>query len=282
MVPMWTRAWRFANVYAYAAIDLLYALLWFAAFIAVAVWRNDGLSSPSKDGQQKDTKQTNKRDSKQDSKDNSGGCASFAYGSASKCEVAEASVGFGVIVFLLFALTSAISIHGVLKYRKTGVMPNGNSKAHGKAEHLEEDPNKDAWSANTDELDPNHPSNRPSTSPFDDDPRRAYGQLPDEDDQQNENLLRRSSVQNEDPFQDTQSMTEHGMHPGRPASFHSSNSATGLSIAPPSYHERPGEVESGLGASGYVVPSALSPSDYDQSASGNLRFPQGNYGADFR
>jgi hypothetical protein len=269
---MWTRAWRFANVYAYAAIDLLYTLLWFAAFIAVAVWQAGGVKD----------KPSNKNNSRDDSNkkpsNESGSCSNFAYGSASKCEVAKASVGFGVIVFLLFAVTSAISVRDVLTYRKTGIMPNGNTRTHGQAEQVGEDPNKDAWSTNTDELDQNHPSNRPSTSPEHDvDPRRAYGQIPEDEDQQN--LLHRSSLQHEDPFQDTHSMTEHGMHPGRPASFHSATSA-GLSIAPPpSYHERPPNGDAALSPTGYVAPSALSPSDYEQTSGGRINFPQGNYSA---
>ena len=37
MVPMWTRALRFANAYAYAILDVLFAIFWFAAFCALAV-----------------------------------------------------------------------------------------------------------------------------------------------------------------------------------------------------------------------------------------------------
>jgi hypothetical protein len=241
-------------MYAYAGIDLLYALLWFAAFVAVAVWRGQGLEKGAKDG-----------------KDAS--CENFGYGSSTRCETAAASVGFGVIVFLLFVITSAISIHGVLKYRKTGVMPQPQLKKVN-PQPMEDDFNKDAWSSNMQE-----PDERPSTSQGEIDPRRAYGQIPTEDDEQN--LLHRPSLQAEDPFQDTHSMTEHGMHPGRPMSFQSTS--TGLSIAPPSYHERPADVtDSGVSPSGYVAPSALSPSDYQETPGGRINFPTGNYGADFR
>jgi hypothetical protein len=40
---MWTRAWRFANIYAYLGLDLLFALLWFAATIALGVWESQGV-----------------------------------------------------------------------------------------------------------------------------------------------------------------------------------------------------------------------------------------------
>ncbi|KAI7496846.1 hypothetical protein KC367_g6368 [Hortaea werneckii] len=43
MVPMWSRAWRFANVYAYASLDVLCSILWLAAFSAVATWNKKGI-----------------------------------------------------------------------------------------------------------------------------------------------------------------------------------------------------------------------------------------------
>ncbi|KAK5166296.1 uncharacterized protein LTR77_008557 [Saxophila tyrrhenica] len=264
MVPMWTRAWRFANVYAYAAIDLLYTLLWFAAFVAVAVWQSEGLKEGSKN--------------KDGDKDGKGSCEQFGYGSATKCQVTKAAVGFGVVIWLLFIATSVISIQGVLQFRRTGIMPNGNSTKHGQAERFE-DPSKDVWSTNTDELDDSHPSHRPSVSPGDDDARRAYSQLStaDEDEQ---GLLQRPSIQADDPFADTHSMTEHGMHPGRAFSY---QSGSNLSItAPPSYHEQTAGAVGIPSPSGYVAPSALSPSDYEQTPGGRVNFPQANYGANFR
>ena len=275
MVPMWTRAWRFANVYAYAAVDILFALLWFAAFIAVAVWESDGVrkGTSSKNTKRKDNKPNN-------TSNRSGSCSQFAFGSEAKCEVAKASVGFGVVIFLLFGVTSALSIQGVMRYRRTGVMPSGDPRKQGKVEQLGvEDPNKDAWDANTDDLNPNDSSNRHSDEG--DDPRRAYGQIPAEEDEQG--LLHRAS-QHEDPFQDAHStldtQTGDGAHPGRPLSYQSSMN---LSIAqPPSYHEEaPTNAGGGSSPSGYVAPSALSPTDYEQTPGGRINFPQGNYGADF-
>lgn len=268
---MWSRAWRFANVYAYAAIDLLFAILWFAASIAVATWEAGGIgqggTKPGKAGKKKSG--------------GDGSCSHFAYGSASKCTTSKASVGFGVIMFLTFAVTSAISVWCLLKYRKTGIIPYGSPGKHGKVEQLGgDDPNKDAWDANTDELDPNHPSNRHSDDD-EPDPRRAYGQIPaaeEEEQEQEQGLLHRSSQSqslHSNPFNDAHSMTEEGVHPGRAYSYQSS---TNLSVAPPAY-EQEAEVVS---PSGYVAPSALSPSDYEQTPGGRINFPTGNYSADFR
>lgn len=266
MVPMWSRAWRFANVYAYAALDVLFTILWLAAAIAVGVWQADGVSKGAgKDG-----------------KDSGDGCDNFAYGSSSKCSTAKASVGFGVIVFLLFAATSVISIMGLLKYRKTGIMPYGTSDKHGAAQ-IVEDPNKDPWSTNTDELEqqlhPNHDSDDEA------DLRRAYGQpLPEQD-----GLLPRPS--RDDPFHDAQethsmldTQTEEGAHPGRPLSFRSTSELS-VTTAPPAYQEDVPQGVPGvniISPSGYVAPSALSPSDYTQTPGGRVNFPRGDYSAGFR
>lgn len=251
---MWTRAWRFANVYVYAALDALFTLLWFAAFVSVSVWQASG-----------------------------GDCdAKFKYGSASKCSTAKASVGFGVLVWLLFAATTAISVMGLLRFRKTGILPYSTSDKHGEAVVVE-DGNKDPWSTDTDELEQQLQPNRDSQEETD--LRRVYGQVtPDQ-----EGLLPRPS--RDDPFQDaheTHSMldtqTEEGAHPGRPLSFQS-GSELSISTAPPAYQEQTGARIPGvniISPSGYVAPSALSPSEYTQTPGGRISFPHGNYGADFR
>ena len=253
MVPIWTRAWRFASVYAYASIDLLFAILWFAAGLSVATWEAAGI--------RKGSEGTSK-------KGRYGSCSDFAYGSEAKCATSKVSIGFGVVIFLTFVATSGISIHGLLRYRKTGVMPYTKSARHSAVEQL--DPNKDVWSSNMDELDPE--SDEP-------DQRRAYRQLPAEEAQQG--LLQRPTSQ-EDQFQDHHSThnlteTEDGLHPGRPLSYQSS---TNLSIAPPSYREQSSAVgQSALSPTGYVAPSALSPTDYE-AHSGRMNIPQGIYSAD--
>ena len=238
MVPMWTRAYRFANVYAYASLDLAFTILWFAAFIAVAAWNSKGISEGFKTSSGRVS----------DNKDSSGGgCASFAYGSELKCNVSRASVGFGVIIWLLFAATSAMSIMAVVKYRRTGTMPNGNTKFYSQAGQLAtEDPNKDPWNADTDELE-------------EIDERHAYGQLSQEDmaetQQQGISLLSRHGS--------GQSGGSHHLeaHPGRPVSF---GSSTNLSIAPPSYE-------------GQIAASALSPGGYGETLHGVVAFPSANY-----
>ncbi|TKA79172.1 hypothetical protein B0A55_03480 [Friedmanniomyces simplex] len=239
MVPMWTRAWRFANVYAYAALDIFFATLWLAAFIAVAIWNSAGIREGEKD--------------KKDSPDSGNSCSHFAYGSATKCEVSEASVGCGVIICLLFAVTSAISMQGIIGYRRTGIMPNGNSRIHGQAQQLAgEDASKDPWNASTDELEPGRDSQ---------DERQAYG--PPLQREQGVGLLghdlkghHRSTDASSHGDVSIQSSPP---HPGRPLSYASGN-PTDLSVTAPAYDER-------------LAPSALSPGGYQQSPGGRVHYP---------
>lgn len=148
MVPMWTRAWRLNNVWAIATIDILFTLLWFAAAIAVAVWNANGLAAGKETSRDSDSDKTiTKRDTKKD-----GTCASFGYGSKSKCEVSKANVGFGIIISLLFGVCSYIAIRAVIEYRRTGVVPGNSSslpKNHGAGISSEDDADDKVWSTNT-------------------------------------------------------------------------------------------------------------------------------------
>tara|TARA_R110002003_G_scaffold48_47_gene4300 strand:- start:800 stop:1087 length:288 start_codon:yes stop_codon:yes gene_type:complete len=80
---MWSRAARFANAYAFLAVDALYTVLWFAAFIAVALWNSSGIKQGAKE---------------RNIPDNERNCTTFKWGSESKCNVSKASVGVGVVI----------------------------------------------------------------------------------------------------------------------------------------------------------------------------------------
>ena len=83
-----------------ATIDILFTILWVAASIAVAVWNANGIAK-GKDSSDSDNS-SDKNTRRDDSNKSDGTCASFGYGSESKCEVSKASVGFGIVIMLLF------------------------------------------------------------------------------------------------------------------------------------------------------------------------------------
>jgi hypothetical protein len=241
MVPLWSRAWRFNSVWAYASIDILFALFWFAASVAVGVWNAHGVAMGKSivDHPDKDQKANTRRADEHLKKD--GTCASFAFGSASKCSVSKATVGLGIIIFLLFCATAAISILAIKQYRKDGTLPN-NHLRQGKETIVipPEDEAKDIWSTNTAELNP-------------EDDRLAYGQMMDGDEQ---GLLAGDRTRvNSDPH-------AHGMvHPGRRTSYHSPSQMASM---PSVYDDR-------------YAPSALSPTTFVGSLNGRVQFPEANY-----
>lgn len=83
MVPMWSRAKRFASAYAFLAVDVLYTILWFAAFVAVAMWNSHGIIEGAKKAKVSDDDRN---------------CTTFLYGDEAKCSVSKAAVGMGAMV----------------------------------------------------------------------------------------------------------------------------------------------------------------------------------------
>ncbi|KAJ4302610.1 hypothetical protein N0V90_001499 [Kalmusia sp. IMI 367209] len=193
MVPMWSRAARFANAYAFAALDALYTILWFAAFIAVAMWNAKGVREGAKDKKLDDDAPKN--------------CTVFKYGPEAKCSLSRVTVGFGAVIFVFFVLTTAISAYYANKFRKEGVLPYESAKQN--SHHLTGENNKDnAWSTEIEHHDA-HDS--------DDDDRRTE----------------RGGNQEEDEYALLHSTeTDEGRHPGRPLSWGDDHRVGGSGYAP--------------------------------------------------
>lgn len=131
-VPQFNRTRRFSNAYAHAAIDVLLAIFWFAAFISVATWTKEGID--------KGVGRPKKK-----------GCDAFAWGGGGgKCHLSQVDIGMGVVVFLLFLVTSFISVKNLLYYRRNGSLPGTtpSHEAHPLPNHDEDDQAKYAFSSN--------------------------------------------------------------------------------------------------------------------------------------
>lgn len=115
-VPLYPRARRFGNVYAFATVDGLYVVLWFSAWVAMAAYVAQGKSEGAP------TDPNNKQITDQKT-----GCDNFAYGDGSKCRISIATAILGVFIFLLFIATSFFSFRNVLHFRRTGTMPDAMS-----------------------------------------------------------------------------------------------------------------------------------------------------------
>ncbi|KAK8257286.1 hypothetical protein IWZ00DRAFT_8164 [Phyllosticta capitalensis] len=127
-VPMWSRTVRFASAYAFALLDGLYTVFWFAAFICIATWNSEGMKKGA-----------------DEQNASSANCSTFKWGSEARCKVSKATVGFGVIICLLFLLTTVISFYYISVYRRTGVLP-GTSES---PDHIPSPDNSTYFGGNT-------------------------------------------------------------------------------------------------------------------------------------
>lgn len=131
--PVFQRIRPFSNAYVHAVVDIIYTILWLAAFACLTTWIRQG-SHAAKDWKSKDSL-----------------CEKFAWGPVSKCKLGQDTGLLSIITWyghctlsnrlkllifgssLLFALTSAFSIYGVLYYRKNGTLPQYSIQ---EAQHL--------------------------------------------------------------------------------------------------------------------------------------------------
>lgn len=107
MVPMWSRARRFANVYAFAALDGLSVILWLSAWASMASYVAQGKSEGS------------------DDEDAGSGCDNFGYGSASRCRLSTGTTILGVFIMLAFVATSLFSFRKVMQHRRGDISNEG-------------------------------------------------------------------------------------------------------------------------------------------------------------
>lgn len=180
MTPMWNRALKFANAYAFVAADALYTIFWFSAFIAIAFYNSSGIKQGAKD------RKLDERD---------GNCTTFKWGSESKCKLSRASFGIAVVIWIFFLITLGISCYYFIKFRKEGIMPYQSATPN--PHHITGDPtlkDNNAWST---EIEAQRDSNS-----FDD-TRTERGGNQEED----EYALLNSTE------------TDEGRHPGRPISW---------------------------------------------------------------
>ncbi|KAK5017907.1 hypothetical protein LTR39_001288 [Cryomyces antarcticus] len=267
MVPMWTRTVRFANAYVYAAVDILFAIFWFSAFVAVAAWNSAGIRQGA-------------ADAKLDA--SVGDCSTFAWGPEDKCNLSRATPPYpraerlvdrltphGATYSLSFLLTSALSVHLALRARAADPLPFGpNTYA---TDPTDPDAHaKDVWSADTAELDRSRSRSRSSPYPDSGSDAGTIRKTPHGWNRAEDGfaLLRGSETE-------TETETEEGRHPGRMLSWGAGAVERGL--ADGVMERMDGETEAEAGA--HRAGSALSPGGYDEELGmGRVAFQSGNYG----
>jgi len=100
---MWSRTQKFSSIYAFVSVDVILTILWLAAFASVASWVRAGVAQGATDAK---------------ISYGSANCTVFAYGTEQKCHLGNAATGFGVLIFLVFAATSALSIMFLMRMRR--------------------------------------------------------------------------------------------------------------------------------------------------------------------
>lgn len=117
---MWPRARRFGNVYAFAVVDILYAIFWFSAWVCLASYVAQGKSmgksshndndshSSGSSGSSGSSNKFRRASSDTSNKDSDGGggggdssksgCANWGYGNEAKCNLSTATTIIGVII----------------------------------------------------------------------------------------------------------------------------------------------------------------------------------------
>ncbi|OJD38979.1 chaperone binding protein [Diplodia corticola] len=259
-VPMWSRTVRFAHAYAFATVDFIYTVLWFAAFICVATWNSDGIAKGAKEAN------TDK-----------GNCTTFAYGPELKCKLSQATVGFGVVITVLFITTCVISFYYCTVYRRTGVLVGaeenttpgaegtsyfGGSTAYQSAPKTDDD--NGVWSSNTHDIetssshydhhDPSDFGDAPPMPPLPTAGNTGYGGAS-------------AAAAIYTPLVDGRD-TDDGRHPGVPLSYGDDHYGGDH----PAYRPSPSPSQ-GDSQAFHIAPSALSPpSTYDDYRTKNYNF----------
>lgn len=232
---MWSRTQRFSSIYAFVSLDALFTILWLAAFAAVASWVRAGVSQGATDAKISYS---------------AANCTVFAYGTETKCHLGNAATGFGAVVFLLFAGTSAISVLFLMRMRKDPAGEDPWLAPEGQA---------GAYKAPQGDVEDGRQSKDPIWDPHYTDPNV----IPDDDEHVDETHMEHGGDQAEDEYTLLHSTeTDEGRHPGR---------RWDASMGPPvdtGYH--------GAAGGNYRAPSALSPSSHGYPT------PVGGYDGDYQ
>lgn len=188
MAPRFPRTKIFAHPYWLIGMNVFYNILWFAAFVAVAVYTNKGIAA----GKDKETDENKKK---------AGGCAVFKAGTGETekaCTLNKSAVGCGVFMWFLWIATALIAGYAAFYFSKHSVSPFEDLTT---PSHEIQETTKDAFSGN-DEYAPINRHNRHD----------------DYDDDDLESRARSQSAASSHYNSSTYSYGENA-HPGRPVSW---------------------------------------------------------------
>lgn len=86
---------------------MLYAVLWFAAWVCLASYVAQGKAEGKSDDDSKSDDKNNKQ-TRADSSSSKGGCDNWKYGNAAKCKLSTATTIFGVVILYVWSPQSGV------------------------------------------------------------------------------------------------------------------------------------------------------------------------------
>jgi len=136
--PRFERTKMFAHPYWVIGINTIFSILWFAAFVSLASYTNNGIAS----GEQKEKDEKIKAE---------GGCALFPAGTGEAvkaCNMNRTAVGLAVVLWFLWLATCGIAGYAAWYFRQHSCSPFDDFTP---SAHEIEQTTKDAFSSNNDE-----------------------------------------------------------------------------------------------------------------------------------
>ncbi|KAF8537159.1 hypothetical protein BDD12DRAFT_888418 [Trichophaea hybrida] len=135
MSPRFARTKNLAHPYWLLGMNTLYSIFWFAAFVALSAYTNNGIS----------TGLNKEKDAKLKAE---GGCAVFEAGTGENqkaCEMYKSGVGLAVFMWFLWLATTGIAGYAAWYYKQNTISPFDDLST---PSHEIQETTKDAFSSN--------------------------------------------------------------------------------------------------------------------------------------
>ncbi|KAI5854712.1 hypothetical protein BZA05DRAFT_248037 [Tricharina praecox] len=137
MSPRFPRTKILAHPYWLMGMNTIYSILWFAAFVSLAVYTNGGIS----DGESKETDENKKK---------AGGCAVFQAGTGETekaCTLNKSSIILGVFMWFVWLATTGIAGYAAWYFKQHTISPFDDYKS---PSHEIQEATQAAFSSNDD------------------------------------------------------------------------------------------------------------------------------------
>jgi len=155
MSPRFPRTKILAHPYWLMGMNSLYSILWFAAFVSLSVYTNNGINA----GESKETDENKKR---------AGGCAVFQAGTGETekaCKMNKSGIGLAVCMWFMWLATTGIAGYAAWYFKQHTISPFDDYRS---PSHEIQETTKAAFSSNDDYAPLNRSTAHHQQEDFDD------------------------------------------------------------------------------------------------------------------